>query len=190
MRVPKSHGKGCGRLTWPCCKYPVEPRRLAQPWTDRILWVENMVFIPDCVGRQLSTCASPLLRGALLAGMLGQRCGIHSTLSGDVGTFLNLRGERTPKGRPVRAAKSSTTPPQTHNCGCRRVPKGSPKSLKGFSGIFGDLSGPFGNPSAPFGDSPATLLCFFAIIFPNINRTFASQFAQQLPQMAGSRPLS
>ena len=138
----------------------------------------------------MSTCASPLLRGAMLARMLGQRCGIHSTLSGDVGTFLKLRREPTPK-TPVRAAKSSTTPPQTHNCGCcrvfegfpkrpregspknpRRVPKGPEvpeKLLKGFSGIFGDLSGTLrepGNASEPFGDSSATLLCFFAQTFP------------------------
>ena len=81
---------------------------------SQIVWADGM-----------STCASPLLRGAFLARMLGQRCGIHSILSGDVGTFLKLRGERTPKERPVRAAKSSTTTPQTHNCGCRRVPEGA-----------------------------------------------------------------
>ena len=129
-----------------------------------------MAFIPDCVGRRHVACASPLLRGALPARMLGQRCGIHSTLSGDVGTFLKSRGERTPK---KQAAKSSTTPPK----GPRRVPE--------TSGIFGNLSGTlrecFGTLRGLFGDPS---LCFC----PQFSLTLAGLLPADLPNYCHKWP--
>ena len=128
-----------------------------------------MAFIPDCVGRRhVDVCFAA---GALLARMLGQRCGIHSTLSGDIGTLLKLRGERTPKERPEGSPKSPEKSPKSPRSVprvCEGFPKGPrmvPKIPRNFGNLCGDafsgtLREPFANPSK--GDASL----FFAHNFP------------------------
>ena len=124
----------------------------------RIVWADGM-----------STCASPLLRGAALARMLGQRCGIHSTFSGDVGTFLKLRGEdlahSKTEAREGWEILHYTTPKYT-----TAVAEESPK----IPDTSGTLQGPFGKSWRTFGNPSETLLCFLSTIFPNVSRTFGS----------------